>query len=415
MIRKLPARALFYAIIVAIFVALISSGMLLSSYHQHIVLNRAQTQERLINNCISATALVLGAQKDSLPQTVIDLFGEEKDSLLVAQKKWGLLDLVLLKSWAGQGFYKDSMTKAFFVGKQPPAYALTLSEGTKPLYVCGGTHIVGDAFLPREGVERGFVVGVKGRAYYREKLIFGKKKLVTAQDLNSLKSSFQTLEQIKQLPANCLELYDSMQQSFHQPTLVWRGENIVLGQQILRGNVVVIANREIEVEASAFLEDVILLAPSIKIQTGFQGNLQAFAWDSLIVEPNVQLHYPSVLSLLPRKERTNFSPNLTIAEGSELTGVLIAPNFVYQPYKTKVKIAADVVVRGQVWVNGLLEHAGAIYGSVFCDQFLLQTAAAIYENYLLDAVINRTELPQAYLAPIALGNGKTKKILKYTE
>ncbi|BDS14303.1 hypothetical protein [Aureispira anguillae] len=415
MTNKLPARALFYAIIVSLFVALISSAMLLSSYHQHILLGHYQQKERLIYNCESGVALALGAQQDSIAPITIDLFGQQSDSVRIEQRPWGLLDVVSVQSWLGQGNRKDSIVQSFFVGKQPPAYALTLSEGTEPLYVCGNTHIVGDAFLPREGVERGFIHRVSGKPYFREKLIFGKKEIVKRVSNLHLKARFEQLDALKNVTTNFLVEGDSIVQPFHQPTRVLVEDQWDIHHGVLKGNVLVVGTQKVVIGASAILEDVLILAPEITIESGVQGHFQAFAWDSLRVEANVRLHYPSVLGLLPYQERTTFSPSLTIEEGSEVTGIVIAPSFQYNTYKTKITIEQNALVKGQVWVNGLLQHKGGVYGSVFCDEFLLQTPAAVYENYLLDAIINRKQLPAYYLAPLILGESSNKHILKYIE
>lgn len=410
--KKLPARALFYAIITSIFVALISSALLLSSYHQHLLLGYYQTQNRLVNNCVSATELILGSEQAAIPEILIDLFGKQKDSVSIEQKSWGVLDIVTISAWSGQGSQRDSIQKSFFIGKQAPNYALRLAEGTNPLYVCGNTKIVGDAFLPREGVERGFM---QGKPYQRQKLIFGKQTLIKPIDNKALKARFEQLNNLKNTPSNVLLEGDSLINSFGKNTLVITSKSFNSQQLFLKGNILVLASQEIIVNANTELEDVVLVAPKILIQEGFQGNIQAFAWDSLEVEANVNLTYPSILSLLPEDKKRKFSPELSMQSGSKIAGAIVVPSFRYYSYKTKVNLQSNTIVNGQVWVDGLLQPKGVIYGAVACNKFLLQTPAAIYENYLLDAIIDRTLLPKDYLSPILISKEGNKRILKYTE
>jgi len=411
--KVLPARALFYAVIVSVFVAMISGAVLLSSYHQHLLMGYYQTQKRLIDNCESGIELILGAKTTVIPKVSLDLFQQKKDSVALEQKAWGLLDVATVKSWSGQGIYLDSIVKTFLVGKEAPNYALSLSEGTTPLYVCGTTRVVGTAFLPREGVERGAFNVAQGNPYTGDKLIYGKTALVKPTDMTIYKERFEELSALQALKANISLEQDSILQPFNHATLILEGGHFNTANLVLKGNVIVVAEERIEVSANSLLEDVLLVAPEIIIQSGFQGTIQAFAWDSLVVETGVFLDFPSVLSLLPYEERTNFSPEIIIQEGAEIIGTLMVPSFRYNTYKSKVTIEPTAKITGQVWVNGVLQHKGLVYGSVFCTEFLLQTSGGVYENYLLNATIDRTLLPKTYLTPSILGINDYKQVLKY--
>lgn len=411
--KTLPARALFYAVIVSIFVALISAAILLSSYQQHLLVGHYQKQEQLLHNCQSGIELLLGASAAPASKVTLDLFQEGKDSISLEQKPWGLLEVALVKSWAGQGINKDSLLKIFFLGKELPPYALKLSEGNAPLYVCGNTKITGNAFLPTEGVKRGYFHAVRGKPYTGEKLIYGEKKAVQYTSKDFLKNRFSILEDLSQTPANFALEGDSILQTFDKTTLVVRGEDWHTGNVVAKGNVVFLAQQHLQVSAQSVLEDVILIAPQITIEAGFQGSVQAFAWDSLVVEEGAKLAFPSVLSLLPPQQAPTFSPELIVGEEVELYGTILVPSFQYHQYKSKVSLAATSTTVGQVWVNGFLEQRGQVYGTVFCDKFLLTTPAGVYENYLLDAIINRTQVPAFYLTPSLLGEQKEQQLLKY--
>ena len=410
--RKLAARALFYAVIVSVFVALMSASILLSSYHQHYLMRQYQLQERLLDNCQSGIELLLGRSTEPLSVSPIDLFGEQKDSVWLEERAWGLLDVILSKSWSGQGYYKDSVLKTALIGTPVSNYALKLAESNAPLYVYGNTRIVGSAFLPREGVERGYTTIANGKQYIGEQLIYGEQKITTAIDKTFLKERFATLETMAARLPTMIE-QDSIVQGFDQPMVVVGGAIFDRAGVVLKGNVVVVAEDYIKVAANAVVEDVLLFAKTIVIEKGFQGSLQAFAWDSLIVEEGVVLEYPSVLSLLPYEQTTEFSPFLQLQEKVVLRGTLMVPSFRYNKYKSKVLIPPTAHITGQVWVNGILEHRGVIKGNVFCEEFLLQLPTGVYKNYLLDAVINRDELPKAYLTPNILGDQKDRYILKY--
>ncbi|MEO1437949.1 MAG: hypothetical protein AAFV80_20575 [Bacteroidota bacterium] len=89
-----------------------------------------------------------------------------------------------------------------------------------------------------------------------------------------------------------------------------------------KGKILVIAQNSIVVEANAHLEQVILIAPSIQFKKGFQGSIQAYASDQLIVEEEVQLHYPSILGFIDKnpEEKGQFS----IFRKGKVNGLIIA-------------------------------------------------------------------------------------------
>ena len=407
--KKLNARALFYAILVSVFVAMISASMLLSSFHQHNRMAFYGNQQRLINNCRSGTELILAAQKDSIPEQTIDLFGQQKDSIRLSQKAWGLLDLAKVLSWQGQGMYRDSFAKCFFVGKKPPEYALQLAEGNQALSICGNSLINGKALLPREGIERGFI---NGKPFRGNKLVNGEIDLVKPVDNKMLEPRFDWLRSLQHRPASGFENKDSLFQSFNGPMKIIHSENFDSEGRSVKGHIAIIASKSIRISALSELENVLLIAPYIRIESGFKGSLQAFASDSLLIGPAVSLEYPSVLALMPQQEDRKFSPGISILEGSKVCGTVVIPNFKYHPFQSKLLLQKDAEIWGNVWVNGIFEHYGSVLGSVFCEEFLLQTSAAVYENYLLDAIIDRTELPENFLCPPLLGKPDYKDILK---
>jgi len=409
---KVEARALFYAVIVAVFVAVISGIILLNSYHQQVLFNHYTTQQRLLNNCESGVQLLLGSTKEQIPSTALDLYDNGIDSLRIVQQPWGLLDVAFVESWSIHGIFSDTIQRSFLVGKTPPSYALTLSGGTDALALCGNTRLVGDVFVPREGVERGFI---HGKPYQGDQLVDGKINITKGGNNNYLKARFEQLISLKKSAATGSLEQDSIVQSFGNPTLVLRTSSFNTEGLYLKGNILLIADSLLTISANSILEDVLVMGSTIRIEPGFKGTIQAFARDSLIVGTNVVLQYPSVLSLLPTLTTEDFAPWIELQNGAVQTGAIVVPMFKYREQRPKVHIHAQAIVEGQVWVDGLLQHDGSVYGSVFCQSFLLKTAAAIYENYLLDAVIDRRALSPYYLAPPILGKPSKRSILKFLE
>lgn len=407
--QQLAARSLIYAILISIFVALICSAFLLGSYHQRLLLQHYHSQEQLLHNLEASTALLLAQAVEELPSTSIDLYNTSRDSCRLEQYAWGLWDVGVVHAWSRMGF-NPLQERYFFIGSPLPALALRLAEGSEPLTLCGATKIRGRAQVPREGVQRGFI---QNQPFVYSELVEGPTEVVKLQPPNEqLKARFEQLATWQQANNTATIQGDSLIQSFGTAMSVLRGQDFWLSGT-LKGRILVVADRSIVVPPTGQLEDVILIAPTIVIQSGFQGSLQAFASDTLLVEPNVYLDYPSALGLLPLdRDNTVVKPFLQVATGSELVGAIVAPRFDYHPNKPIVQLVDSSLVQGQLWVNGALQQEGIVLGSVFCENFLLRTSGALYTNYLLNATIDRVALSDYYLAPSLLNPKASRQVLK---
>ena len=94
-----------------------------------------------------------------------------------------------------------------------------------------------------------------------------------------------------------------MHQSFTKEALIYEDNNpIILENLSLHGHLLIVSKRSITVKASAKLQDVILIAPEITIESNTIGTFQAMASKKIIVESNVQLAYPSALVVLHKGE-----------------------------------------------------------------------------------------------------------------
>jgi len=83
--------------------------------------------------------------------------------------------------------------------------------------------------------------------------------------------------------------------------------------------------------------------------------------------------------------------------------------------KTRVSIEKGARVEGQIYVDGFADIQGELWGTVWCQKFLLKTASSVYENHLLDAVIDRTKLSEHYVGSAIITSGKKKKTIKWLE
>ena len=192
--------------------------------------------------------------------------------------------------------------------------------------------------------------------------------------------------------------------------------NTVLKNVRLVGNIVVLGSRKITVEASSYLRDVILVAPEIYIKSGTEGVFQAIAEKKITIGKRCKLKYPSALIISEVGEsheayRSNEN-RLSILEGTTVKGIVAFLGAEKnQNYKPQLWLDENTLVLGEVYCEKNLSCLGEVHGSVYTRAFVVQKNGSIYQNHLLDAVINSENLPDEF-AGLQL-KGRSKRIVKW--
>lgn len=408
--KKLKARAMLYAILISLLIAMIAGALVSLSFGQRTLQERAFWRERLMRNADSGLQLLLGL--DQLPRKAVDLYGKEQDSVLLSKRAWGLFEIATAQSFHG----RDSVSKSAMIGLQPYGKlqsALYLADGNTPLAICGETEIRGKAFLPRAGVKRGRVAG---QYYNGKELIYGTRARSQIALIPIQKAKLEALQNLKKLQIDPVPLDKEIEQSFEKEAKMIRGESLNLNQLRLKGQLLIVANKEIYVGANSVLEDVILVAPKIKFESGFRGNLQALATDSLIVGQDCHFEYPSSLGLLKEKS-SDHAAFLKIDSLSTVQGVVWLKELVYNRKKARANIAPETLIEGDLYIDGYLDVKGNVYGHLSVKKFSLRTAASVYENHILDVKIDYNRRHKSYLLPDfwEQSEGAKKGIVKWLD
>jgi len=393
--KSLPAKAMFYALLISLLIALITSSLIMVSYTQRLQQERYFMQERLLRNCESGMTLLMAEPALARPRSTIDLFGNELDSVELFKEPWGFFTVAMSRAFSNSLGLPQQFQRLALLGQplKNDSTALYLVEMNKPLSLCGKTEIRGTAYLPRAGVKRAYI---SGQSYIGQRLIYGEKKR-SKRYLPTLDFGF--LDVLYQVPSTSRsELPAQLMQSFNKEAAYFSGSSFLLEGMELKGRIVIQAADEIRVTADCVLEDVVLLARKIVIDAGFQGRLQAIATDSLLVGKGCRLDYPSVLCLWD-KENTASVDLLELDDLSEVNGGILVRDDFPGKYPVKVQLEDSVAVHGVVFVDGVVELKGVVEGSVHTKSFVLKTASSIYDNHLLNATIDVTKRSPYFLGP----------------
>ena len=289
-----------------------------------------------------------------------------------------------------------------------------LKNNNAPLLICGKTRLKGTVYLPERGVERTYI---EGQEYTGEKMVYGQIKKshavfpqLSQEWKDELANLFDELNRSNATHQSLTDLLiDSLHVNFTQPTRYLNmGNNKFLSGMKLSGNIVVFSNQELTIERNNRINQILVIAPQIKVASGFEGRVHLVANREITIEPKVKLHYPS--SVVVQADRSTVSDNpvsITLNEGGSIEGAiaLLAAHYTPQQKSSMLKIDKESLVSGMVYANANVELKGKVNGSLYCSDFILKTPSAVYKTTLLNASIVN-ELPPYFTGylPIKQGN-----------
>lgn len=365
---------------ISLIIVFITSTLILAAYYFRVGNINMDVEDTLRDNAYFGTQLLLADEMVNDQQMLVDLFGEGQDSVRIELQSWGVYGLGY--SAAFKSHRQEQV--CFLTGAipdEPGRGALYLADENQALQLAGSTFINGDVYLPKAGVR---VAYIRGKPYTRDKMVYGQvlqsAHQVSGPNIHVLTYLYSLLNDAPKA-AHEIPIRDSVVYSFlnRDPLLLLEPNGVVL-ESTIRGKVIVRSLKKITVSSAADLEDVILVAPEIEIEQGFKGKVQAFATDTLRVQDEVQLLFPSVVGLLG-----NSNSFMEIGDDSLIEGGVFSVS-----YNTPgiIKMNQRATLFGQLYTSGVLEFYGNVYGSVMCQKFLVRLGMGTFENHLVDVLLD---------------------------
>jgi len=421
LLKKIKAGALQYVLVISVIIAIIISAFISLVYLQQ----RMNIKHQFTKEAIAAVQLGFESLKHQKTpydlKTPVHFYDNEIAVTTLIKKHWGIFDLAIVNSKVKNEFFQ----KIGLLGVQhSKREALYLKDNNNALVLVGKTKITGTVALPKQGVKSGNIAGV---SFYGNPLINGSRKASS-----SSLPQIQNIEFVKDFYQNYLtnemksiELEDGVKihQSFTNTTGLYTATKPILLKNIsLSGNIVVSSKTAIIVEASANLEDIILIAPKIKIEKNTTGNFQALARKSIEVASGCTLNYPTALILLNENDTS-----VQVFNGEEQTkeqihvskNTLVKGMVVYcsdnntSPYKTQIQIDDSAVIKGEVYCSKNLALQGSVFGSVYTNHFIVKKSGGVYVNHLFNGTINVKKLPIQYVG--LLINNESNSVAKWLD
>ena len=416
--KRIKAGALQFVLFIGVVIAVLLFTFVMLS-HTHSFFGK---KTKVLINTVKQTDLALDyAMKSSMvfnDSVPIDLDLDTHTKLQAIKEYWGIYEKYTVTAKTK----KNTFTKIALVGSntEKDFPALFVKENQRPLIIVGKTKITGDAYIPKQGIRPG---NIAGHSYNKSSLIFGNTrtsatvlpKIASTLKTSIVNTSSNTFKTTNNIPVS-LENNSTLSNSFKEPTKYIYGAVINLSGVSLTGNIIVQASEKISVDASAKLQDILLIAPEIEFKNNAEATLQAFASRSIKVGKNCTLHYPSAL-VVHKKEKhqkntnTRIPPSISINANTTIKGVVLyLDDSKEQQFNSHVKIDTNALIIGELYCTQNLEHKGAVMGSVTTNNFVALENGSIYQNHLYNGIINSDKLSSKY-AGLLLEHKKTAKAI----
>lgn len=418
----IKASALYIVIVIALVIAALCSAVILSAYFYTSVYQAKFRSDRLQNNLRSGIRVLL-TSKDSIYREaqIISLFDNGEDTVSLQRSTWGVFDIGIVQAFE----QRDTLCRVFSIASTLDSgkwAALYLIDEDRPLSLSGKTTIRGNAYLPKAGVKTAYV---DNQSYTGDRKLISGQKHDSARKLPPLaeKEIQMLLGASLQAPApdSALLQNKTIRRSFRLPTATFSlGKQVTTLQHLsLGGNLMVYSDTTLLIDSSAKLDNVIIFAKAISIKSGFHGNCQLFATDSISVERDCHLDYPSCMGIMRHTSVVvGFPEKISLGENSSFQGLIFTYEKNDNPLKPMIDIGKNTLISGQVYSQGtvMLRAGAVIKGSIMTSRFLYRNEFTAYENYLINATIDANGLSPYYLtSEIIPEAGSQKKILQWLE
>jgi len=388
------AAALSYAIVFSLLVGLICSGVIFIAATQKKIEVLQTNKEHVLFDSYAAVRFGMYSLAPGDSAQFIHVTGDTSE---VKHQQWGAFSMITSTTHKSPLHKQRSALIGLMQSPQLPCLYLPGNSGG--LKITGNTKIEGTAYLPNAHVERAYIAG---KNYPFDELVFG-KILASELGLPPLKKQWQNLLPTNLVGTTRAQPYiakDSVY-SFHGACTYFQSITPLVISHSMSGNVIIHSFDSIFVEAQAHLNNVILIAPIVRFESGFSGTVQVLAHERIICEKNVHLLYPSVIALNELTERNELTKRYILLEenSSVLGGILITSqqaDFRKLPF---LELRETSVVAGLVYNSGETEPKGTIIGSLYTFQLSVRAGGGAYGNHLVDAIISQSRLPDYFLLP----------------
>lgn len=404
--RVVPGGALYYVIfVVFVLSAIVSLFILQRGVSLRLVHHELKYYSR-IDDLNSALTLYLSAPETYQNSAHISmvLFDDSTRLVQFDRKSHGILDMVT----ASNTYRGKRLSKTLLVGKNPfcgDSVALWVPDQRQAIYASGNSIINGNAVIPAKGMQR---ASIEGKPLRRSEPINGRIS-VSGSSLPKLAAHILTkiedvldIDSLMRVSADINRLHSSSIRNSFTEEMLWYSSDsdFQISGIEAKGRIGFVSPGTILIKNDARLNRVLVSASRIIVEDGFEGEVQLFARDSLVIGQDCRLTFPSLVCIHSHGVSNLF---LKVGKGSTMEGSLIVNQENVSAKKPLLSLEEESVVVGQIYHQGIVELEGEVHGSLYCEGFYKKTKRAFYENHLLDNVIDFHQLPELFVTIDLIG------------
>jgi hypothetical protein len=346
----------------------------------------------------------------------LDLYGDSSSIVKLSKESWGIYDIISASAgWQEETIHRNGLFGEVITGNDP---ALYVTDRGLNLSFSGHTKVTGTVYSPSGIIRKG---SVEGQPFIYDEVTEGVIKVSdeTLPKLDSIVS--RKIDELfgninPEISLSQLKYGDSqpIENTFENTEITYYDEpDAFISNLAFKGRIIICAPGSITVDYSSSLEDVILIARKIIVEEGFSGSFQAFALDSIIIGPNVNLTYPTTICISAVDNyAASSSPAISVGAGTIIRGCIILNSL---SDKSRLEVNENSTITGQIYCNGEVGLQGNINGSLFCNHFSFVSGRSTYVNHLLNADINMSKLPDGFCGFLVGEKPSTRGLIRWFE
>lgn len=406
---KLKAGALIYVISVSIILFAFSGFFIIRYYNDILSIKNLIRKERLARNASSGMELLLVSDPSIVDHRTIDLFGDKEDTVVLSSIPWGLFHLNIVKAVIRDSYHPKVAISGYKANNKGTA-CIYVTDNGKPLYIAGNTNFVGRAFIPKSGIKKTRLVNgsftvdndISGKFSYSDNELPIADINISKLCLPGLKGD---LWETAFLNDSVLSYFDDTIINVIAPN----GELTIGNNAVINGPYIIKSKFQVSVLKAANIDQLLIIAPSVIVRSGFSGRLQIVANDSVIIEDNVSLNYPSSITI-GQMEQHPSRPYIKIGTSKVSGGICLIGS---ESEEVNFEVGRNAQLEGAVYVNGVVSLKGSMHGAIYCNGFFFEEKGYTYDNTLSDAIISTRAIDTAYIMPTIFSSSGEQKVVQW--
>ncbi|MDR2125806.1 MAG: hypothetical protein LBP63_03105 [Prevotellaceae bacterium] len=324
----------------------------------------------------------------------------ESSQMLVERQQWGLYELVSVSS-ANRKAHQTCIMG--FDSAYSNDINFYYPENKSTLTLTGKTDLEGRVAMPTKGIIYGQIKSV----FFRGKKIEN-SKITTSKELPNPDSN------IKKYIDNLFSFQDtedfvisdsSIHVDFYNNEIKYLSATNSETEFYSLNGKIVLAGDEITISSDSKLKDIIIVANKININKNFEGSLQIFSRDTVIIGENVKMNYPSGIFC---------EKYIKIGDNAQINGYVIINNSVDKIDTRKANYIQSRLakVRGLLYIRGAAQIQGIVSGCAYVARAVFYSPQGYYNDMIYDVTILENR-ETAY--PLWFKSSQKRKIIKWTK